>query len=119
MDWSRIAAWFCIIVGSSLLIGFVTQFRERLYVGTLGLSFLALAIAAFLHPVSPPARNVAIYVACGLFLIAFYFALQETRARLAALRRQHKAMEDQLLAMIDAEMKKQQKTEPESESESK
>ena len=48
VPWDKLAGGFCILVGLSLILGFLMQFRERGYVGWLGLCFLALAGAAFI-----------------------------------------------------------------------
>ncbi|NIM04358.1 MAG: hypothetical protein GTO55_00860, partial [Armatimonadetes bacterium] len=100
MGWDRIAGGFCIIVGLSLVAGFLSQFRERGYVGWLGLSFLALAAAAFWSASNETARNYAMIVAGVFFVFSFYSAVQQTRERLAEIRRRHEAFEEQMLAML-------------------
>jgi ABC-type Fe3+ transport system permease subunit len=103
MGWNAVAGGFCIIVGLSLVAGFLSQFRERGYVGLLGFSFLALAVAAFQSEINENARNYALIFAGILFILSFISAVQQTRQRLTEIRRRQEAFEEQMLAMLEVE----------------
>jgi len=109
MVWARIAGSFCLIVGLSLIAGFVSQFRERGYVGWLGLSFLALAVSALSSQTNLTARNIALAAAGVFFLLSFISAVQQTRQRLAAIRRRQNEFEDQMIALLEAERARREK----------
>ena len=103
MDWDRVIGGFCITVGLSLLAGFFTQFRQRGYVGLLGFCFLSLAVASFLAHVTKNGRNAAFIIAGIFFLLSLISAVLQTHARIAAIRRSHKAMEEQMIAMLEVD----------------
>jgi len=103
MGWDRVVGGFCLIVGLSLVAGFLSQFRERGYVGWLGLCFLALAGASLFSQVSLPVRNSALAAAGLMFLLSFISALLHTRARLEEIRLRQQAFEKEMLAMLEAE----------------
>lgn len=110
MAWDRIAASFCIMVGLSLLAGFITQFRQRGYLGWLGLCFLALAAAGFMSLREyPTGRNIALGIAGVLFVFAFISAALQTRQRLAEIRRHQEALEAQMIAMMEAQREKERR----------
>ena len=112
MAWDRIAASFCIMVGLSLLAGFITQFRQRGYLGWLGLCFLALAAAGFMSwREYPTGRNIALGIAGVLFVFSFISAALQTRQRLAKIRRHQEALEAQMIAMMEAQRERERRTE--------
>jgi len=109
MGWDRVVGGFCLIVGLSLVAGFLSQFRERGYVGWLGLCFLALAAASFLSQSPPLARNAALGAGGLMFLFSFISALLHTRARLEEIRLRQQAFEKEMLAMLEAEKRDREK----------
>ncbi len=109
MGWERVAASFCLLIGLSLLAGFITQFRDKGYMGLLGMSFLVLAVSAWVSRVSVPARTGALGAAGVLFFLAIISAVLHTRASLAEIRLRHKAFEEQMLAMLEVEREKHKK----------
>jgi len=124
IPWDKVSGGFCIIVGLSLIVGFLRQFRERGYVGWLGLCFMALAGAAFissrmheamrlqqkaLAAAAMQQRNIVMAVAGILFVISFISAVQQTRQRIADIKRRQESIEEQMLAMLEVEREKHKK----------
>lgn len=111
MSWERIAASFCLMVGLSLIVGFVSQFRERLYVAWLGLCFLTLAYSAYVSQTNIPTRNIGLAIAGVFFLFSAVSAVQQTRRQLAAIRRRQDGMVEQMMAILEIERERHLKGE--------
>lgn len=117
----ELAAGLTGFVGLCLVAGWVTGFRNRAYVGWLGLAFLLLA--GFLLAAGGVGDAAAIgaesgglpLLAIGLFLLcAAAFALagvsavRETARRLRELREQHEAAAEAMLEMFRAQRERDQ-----------
>jgi hypothetical protein len=109
MGWDRAAGSFSLIIGLSLLAGFITQFRERGYVGWLGVSFLLLAAAGFTWESSPPFRGYLLSIAGVSFFCSLISAVLHTRERLREINDRQQAFEAQMLAILEVEKEKYQK----------
>jgi hypothetical protein len=109
MGWERAAGGFALIIGLSLAAGFITQFRERGYVGWLGGSFLFLAAAGFIWVDSPYLRGYLLGGAGLAFLCALVSAILHTREKLREINDRQQGFEAQMLAILAAEKEKYQK----------
>jgi uncharacterized membrane protein YtjA (UPF0391 family) len=111
----QLAASLTLVVALSMLAGWVTAFRNRAYLGWLGLAFLSLSgylifrdRAATAHQLGMPsggaalAATVLFAVAIGFFLVSLVAAAQETRRRLREVQASHRAAEEALLEMMRA-----------------
>lgn len=98
-----------------MIAGWVSGFRNRSYLGWLGLAFLCLSgyllfrdkvvTAHELGASNPGAARVAhaLFVASLLaFLLSLVAAVRETARRIRAIQTSHQAAEEALLAMIRA-----------------
>ena len=106
MGWERAAGGFALIIGLSLVAGFITQFRERGYVGWLGGSFLFLAAAGFIWADSPFLRGYLLGGAGLAFFCALISAVLHTRERLREISDRQQAFEAQMLAILEVEKEK-------------
>jgi hypothetical protein len=121
MGWAHAAGGLALIAGLSLVAGFITQFRQRGYVGWLGLCFLFLAGAGFSSEPYPVLRNYLMVFAGICFLFSFVSAILHTRARLREIRERYLAHEAQMLASLEVELERRKqeiKTEHEHEHDS-
>ena len=118
----QIIAYLCLIVGLSMVAGWFLAFRSRPYLGLLGLAFLTLFayIRIWLavgeaHEAKLAAPGLewlglgVLVVTAGLFLAAFWAAVQESRRRIREARERFRAAEAAMLAMLEAERKKKTK----------
>ena len=106
---TQLAAAALVFIGVCLLAGFATGFRERAYLGWLGLSFLTLAADLFLPRDGFRAAKLALLIlTLLLFALAFIAAARETARRLREIRQRQTAFEEQIRAMLEAELKKRE-----------
>ncbi len=116
---AQVIAYLCIVVGLSMVAGWWVAFRNRPYLGLLGLSFLALAAylaarervavakAAGATDLMMVRVEIAALVVCAaLFVAATIAAVQESRRRLAEVREHFRAAEEGLMAMMEAEQRR-------------
>jgi uncharacterized membrane protein (DUF106 family) len=115
MGWERAAGGFALILGLALVAGFITQFRERGYVGWLGVSFLFLAAAGFIWESSPHLRGYLLSPAGVTFLCSLVSAVLHTRERLREIGDRQQAFEAQMLAILEVEKAKLEKAKSSSE----
>ncbi len=107
--------FYCLVAGLSMLAGWWIAFRNRPYLLSLGISFLALAAALIISdrarfgPPSPALQGVflaSVGVAVLAFLVAAVLAVQETRRRIHEMREHYRAAAEALAEM--ARSKEQQ-----------
>jgi|GEM_PF-4610228 len=115
MGWERAAGGFALIIGLALVAGYITQFRERGYVGWLGASFLCLAAAGFIWENSPSLRGYLLSAAGLAFLCALVSAVLQTREKLREIGDRQQAFEAQMLAILEIEKAKLEKNKSSSE----
>ena len=111
----QVAAGLTAFVGICLIAGWITGFRNRAYVGWLGLAFLALA--AFLlvlgkhkeaqetgaaDPRLATAVKVLLLVWVAAFVLSMVAAVRETSRRLKELRASHETAAEGLLEIMQA-----------------
>ncbi len=102
-------------LGVCLLAGWLAGFRNRSYVGWLGLAFVALGGFLLALAEQKEAREmgaadprltvlikVLLFVWLGAFLLSLIAAVRETVRRLRELRESHQAAADGLLEMLRA-----------------
>lgn len=120
----RLAASLTIVVGLSMLAGWVTAFRNRAYLGWLGLAFLAvsgylLAVdrvrvaqeMGLAHAGAAVAATAFLVVCIVAFLLAVVAAAQETVRRIREIREGHRAAEEALLAMMQGNLEREEQAE--------
>jgi hypothetical protein len=112
----QLIAGLSAFAGLCLVAGWVSAFRNRAYVGWLGLAFLALSGWLWFGGAAHEARDLgltpapylsvlakALFAASVLsFLIALAAAVQETRRRLRQMKEAHEASVEAMLAMMRA-----------------
>jgi hypothetical protein len=103
MDQFRIAAAVVTgLLGLSFAIGFLRAFRERIYLGLLGLSFLALAANML---VAAPALTWLKWLLWGLtalfFIGAVFCAVLQTLARMRLIRERHAGLEREMREYLE------------------
>ncbi|UCH34411.1 MAG: hypothetical protein JSV65_18095 [Armatimonadota bacterium] len=90
------------LLGLCFLIGFFKAFLERIYLGLLGFSFIALA-AAFL--IAAPAlawlKIVLLVVAGLLFVSAAFFAVVQTMAQMRLIQERRKGLEREMWEYLE------------------
>ena len=109
----RLAASLTTIVGLSMLAGWLSAFRNRAYLGWLGLAFLAVSgylmaydaarnAMTYSLPVGLAAlvQKVCLLVCAVSFLLAIVAAVRETKRRIKEIREGHQAAEEALLEML-------------------
>jgi len=116
----QLAAGLTGFVGICLIAGWVAGFRNRSYVGWLGLAFLALS--GFLvalgkvreaqeFGMSSPRlallTKLLLLVWIGAFVLAFVAAVRETSQRLKELRASHEAAAEGFLEIVRAAQQKE------------
>jgi hypothetical protein len=115
-----VVASLLIIAGLSMVAGWATVFRNRYYLGLLGLAFLALAGALLaaqkvnaakeFGAAAPGAAAIArvLLPAAGvLFLAAVVAAVHEVRRRIAEMREDYRAAEQALFEITQAAIEKE------------
>ena len=116
----QLAAALTAIVGICMVAGWITAFRNRAYLGLLGLAFLALsgclwtldkARGAGGPEVSDPQMLLVargMLVAClAFFLLAAVAAVRETARRLREIRAGYREAEEAVLEMVKASLEKE------------
>ena len=112
---ARLAASLTTIVGLSMLAGWLSAFRNRAYLGWLGLAFMSVSGYLFAldhlrlaHQLKQPhagasiAANAFLIVCLVAFLLSLLTAVQETLRRIREIKGSHRAAEEALLAMMQA-----------------
>ena len=115
-----VVASLLIIAGLSMVAGWATVFRNRYYLGLLGLAFLALAGALLAAqkvnaakefgataPSAAAIARVLLPAAAVFFLAAVVAAVHEVRRRIAEMREDYRAAEEALLAITQASAEKE------------
>jgi hypothetical protein len=121
----QFASGLTLFIGLCLIAGWATGFRNRAYVGLLGLAFLGLAgfllavnkvqeakgLNAPHEPMAMLARALLV-LWVALLLVAFLSAIRETGRRLRDIREGHQASAEALLEMMKmSQARKQEQTE--------
>jgi len=122
----QLAAGLTAFVGICLIAGWVTGFRNRSYVGLLGLAFvvlagfpIALAKAGEAHDLGLSGSGlrltawVLLLVSVGAFLLAAIAAVRETARRLREVRESHEEAAQGLLELVRASREREEETQPE------
>jgi len=103
--------YYCLVAGLSMLAGWWIAFRNRPYLLSLGVFFVALAAALIIGDRMVPGVNApglrwalraAVAVAVVAFVIAVVLATQETRRRIREMREHYRAAADALAEMARA-----------------
>lgn len=115
----QLAASLTALVGVSMVAGWLSAFRNRAYLGWLGFAFLTFSASLLaaarasqdqaLGMANPHMALLAkvLLGACALcFLLALVAAAQETSRRLQDIRTRHQAAEEALLAMMQAQQRR-------------
>lgn len=103
MDMRTTAAFVTGFIGILFLAGFVSAFRNRIYVGLLGLSFVTLA-AQIMMPAESAHRWLRLgllIVAGALFLGAVFAAVSETAARVRLLQEARRGREREMWEYLE------------------
>jgi len=113
---AQLAAAFAGFVGICMVVGWLTAFRNRAYLGWLGFAFLTFSGSLLSASRANQDRALGIanpqlallakvfLAACLLcFLFAVIAAVRETSRRLQDIRARHQAAEEALLSMIQAQ----------------
>jgi len=100
-----------------MLAGWLSAFRNRAYLGWLGLGFMALSAYLLAYDRArteitmglPDAgavlgQKVALVVVLACFVLALITAVRETGRRIRTIRESHQAAEEAMLAMIQASL---------------
>ncbi|MDH4178949.1 MAG: hypothetical protein OEV33_00445 [Armatimonadota bacterium] len=122
----QLAAGLTALVGICMVAGWVTAFRNRAYLGLLGLAFLALSgflwtggkarVAGEMELGDPQMLLLAraLLAAClVLFLLAALAAARETTRRVHEIRSGYREAEGAMLEMVKASLEKEKKAEAE------
>jgi|GEM_PF-1946795 hypothetical protein len=104
------------VLGLSMLAGWFTGFRNRAYLGWLGLAFLLLSAAILTSARAAAAKElggsepsmglltgVLFAVALAAFVLALVSAVRETGRRIQEIRERHAAAEEALLEIVRAQ----------------
>ncbi len=116
----QVAASLLVVLGLSMVAGWVTVFRNRYYLGSLGIAFLALAGALMAgnkvklaaefgasEPGLAVVGRVLLIAAAAFGALALILAVQETRRRMAEMRESYRAAEEALIEMVEASRRKE------------
>jgi len=122
----RLAASLTTIVGLSMLAGWLSAFRNRAYLGWLGLAFMSMSgylmaydraqsAKAFGLPTGGPAlaQKICLLVALIGFLCSLVAAVRETRRRIREIHEGHRAAEEALFEMMKASAEQEARAESE------
>lgn len=109
-----------------MLAGWLSAFRNRAYLGWLGLAFMAVSGYLLAYDRGQTARSLglpeggaimaqkaALLVCIVAFLLSLVAAARETVRRIREIRESHQAAEEALLAMIQASQDREPQTKPE------
>jgi len=115
----RLAAGLTAIVGLSMLAGWLSAFRNRAYLGWLGLAFMSMSgLLLSLDRIQmarqfglPVGGAMAARMAFGVvtvlaFMLALVAAARETKRRIREIQEGHRAAEEALLEMLRASAEK-------------
>lgn len=115
-----LGAGLLITAGLSLVAGWLTAFRNRSYLGLLGLAFLSLAGFVLCGAKAKEAKDMGVVIpslvisaqallalAAVLVLAALVAAVRETRRRIRELQESHRAAEEALLEIFRASAAKE------------
>ena len=124
----QLAAGLTALVGICMVAGWLAAFRNRAYLGLLGLGFLAISgfllslanarAAEDLGADNSQAVLLArvLFAACVLlFLLAAVAAIRETARRMRAIRTSYREAEEAMLEMVQASIDKEQEAEADPE----
>ncbi len=122
----QLAAVLTTIVGLSMLAGWLSAFRNRAYLGWLGLAFLCISGYVLAVDRTRAAHELglsgagtgqaarALLAVCIIsFVLSLLSAARETVRRIRDIQAGHRAAEEALLAMISAERDGEEEREPE------
>jgi hypothetical protein len=123
----QFAAGMVAFVGICLLAGWFTGFRNRSYVGWLGLAFIALAGSVMAGAKAKEAKDLAmaspglataakalLLAAVIAFLLSAVSAIRETARRLRQIKESHEAAAEGLLELMRAARERKVEKQPES-----
>ncbi len=121
----QMAAGLTAFVGVCLIAGWISGFRNRAYVGWLGLAFLALAgflLALGKHkeaqqtgatdPRLATAVKVLLFAWVAAFVVSMVAAVRETSRRLKELRANHEAAAEGLLEIVRTSKEREARSGP-------
>jgi hypothetical protein len=121
MPASHLISYACLITGLSMLAGWWVAFRNRPYLGLLGLSFLSLAgyvmareaVAQAVASLTPNplmgwVEIAALVICVMLFAAATVAAVKESQRRMREVREHFRAVEEGLMAMLEEERRRKQ-----------
>lgn len=100
-----------ILVGLAEVFAFLSHFRARYYIGTLGLALVTGGVMFF---VEKPVRLPVFYATLGLVVLSVVLAGLEVRRKVAEIQLQRRAMERELeeyaQQILEQARKKQEET---------
>ena len=124
----QLAAGMVAFVGICLLAGWFTGFRNRSYVGWLGVAFLLLAGSVMAGAKAKEAKDLAmassglataakalLFAAAVAFLLSAVSAVRETARRLRQIQEGHEAAAEGLLELMRAAREREAEKQPESD----
>jgi uncharacterized membrane protein YhaH (DUF805 family) len=116
----QLAAGMVAFVGVCLLAGWFTGFRNRSYVGWLGLAFVILAASVMAGAKAKEAKDLGLasaglattakallLVTAAAFLVSAVSAIQETVRRLREIKQSHEAAAEGFLELMRAAREKE------------
>lgn len=116
----QLIAGLLLIAGLSMVAGWLTAFRNRHYLGLLGLAFLSLSASLLCGAKAKEAREFGqavgrlafwgkglLLVFAVLVVCAMVAAVSETRRRIRELQESHRAAEEALLEIFKASAAKE------------
>jgi hypothetical protein len=122
----RLAASLTTIVGLSMLAGWLSAFRNRAYLGWLGLAFMSMSgyLMAYDRAQSAKAFNLptggaaltqkaCLVIAFVGFLCSEVAAVRETKRRIREIQEGHRAAEEALFEMMKASAEQEARAESE------
>lgn len=103
MDYFRTAAAAVTgLLGLCFVIGFFRAFRDRLYLGLLGLSFMSLAANMLVSAPELGRVKLALWVVTGLLFVgACCLAVAQTLAQMRLIREHRKGLEAEMWAYLE------------------
>ena len=123
----QLAAGLTALVGVCMVAGWLTAFRNRAYLGLLGLGFLtisgfllALAKARAAEELGADSSQIVLLarllfgVCLLLFLLAAVAAIRETARRMREIRTGYREAEEAMLEMVQAAIDKERESEADS-----
>ena len=98
-----------VIIGAGLVAGYLTAFRDRLYLGLLGGCFLLLSVYVLIPKSAVVVRLAILLIALGVFVWAAVVATRETTARLEVMRQHREARERAFFETLKAAAEKERR----------